>query len=379
MLSDGSLIVTDRASAELLAGRPILIKGDHGRAVYVPAEVVGDDDLRWLRRMCGGRLHLVITPQRAAAIGTRPVAPEDAAVAIPIPAGASASAVRAMAAADYPTSLIDGGATEWKPQEGDDSGDPAVVRLLKVARMLPAAVKAPLSVNHDEHDAAAAIPPTMFACRTSELLAAGAHMAASVRRVAEATIPLFHTDDTRFVSYRSLIGNREHVAILIDRPDLTQPVPVRMHSACLTGDLFASLRCDCGDQLRGAAETLMALGGGVLLYLAEEGRGIGLSNKLRAYQLQDGGHDTIDADALLGFAADERDFEVAAKILKDLGIRALRLLTNNPDKISALEANGVRVVDRIPLTGRTTRHNHRYLRAKQVRASHLLDVDELMP
>jgi GTP cyclohydrolase II len=163
----------------------------------------------------------------------------------------------------------------------------------------------------------------------------------------------------------------EHVAVVIGKPDPASAVPVRLHSACLTGDLLGSLRCDCGEQLRTAVARIGALGGGVLLYLDQEGRGIGLPNKLRAYVLQDGGLDTVDADRHLGFLADERSYDVAAALLTELGIKRIRLLTNNPQKINALRDHGLEVVGRLPLVTTSNTHNERYLRAKHERAGHL--------
>ena len=161
------------------------------------------------------------------------------------------------------------------------------------------------------------------------------------------------------------------VAVVIGKPDARNAVPVRMHSACLTGDLLGSLRCDCGEQLRTAVARIGALGGGVLLYLDQEGRGIGLPNKMRAYVLQDGGLDTVDADEHLGFRSDERTYDVAAALLNELGFKRIRLLTNNPQKISALRDHGIDVVGRLPLVTTSNTHNERYLRAKHERAGHL--------
>ena len=161
--------------------------------------------------------------------------------------------------------------------------------------------------------------------------------------------------------------------MLIGKPNPAEVVPVRLHSACLTGDLLGSLRCDCGEQLRTAVARIGALGGGVLLYLDQEGRGIGLPNKLRAYQLQDAGLDTVDADQHLGFLADERSYDVAAALLHELGIARIRLLTNNPQKISALRDHGIEVVGRVSLVATTNTHNERYLRAKLERAGHLAE------
>ena len=158
-------------------------------------------------------------------------------------------------------------------------------------------------------------------------------------------------------------------------------VSVRLHSACLTGDLLGSLRCDCGEQLRNAVDQLATVGGGVLLYLAQEGRGIGLANKLRAYELQDAGLDTIEADRHLGFSADERSYAAAASMLRHLGMTRIQLLTNNLEKIEALEAEGIEVVAGHRLLGTVNRHNARYVHAKRERAGHLMpevNMDEIL-
>jgi GTP cyclohydrolase II len=172
--------------------------------------------------------------------------------------------------------------------------------------------------------------------------------------------------------FRGGPAGRDQVAVVIGHPDPSQPVLVRAHSACLTGDLFGSLRCDCGDQLQNALDRLAQAGGGVLLYLDQEGRGIGIGNKMRAYALQDDGFDTIDADAVLGFSPDERRYDYAASILHKLGYRKIVLLTNNPEKIGALTRAGIEVVDRQPLYGAVTPQNDAYLNTKHRRARHLL-------
>ncbi len=189
----------------------------------------------------------------------------------------------------------------------------------------------------------------------------------------EARVPLAEDVESRFVLFRELDGLTEHVAIVVARPPPEAPVLVRVHSACFTGDLFASLRCDCGEQLRGTVRTMAHAGGGVLLYLAQEGRGIGLSNKLRAYGLQDTGLDTLDADAHLGFRHDERRYEVAVAMLRQLGVSRVRLMTNNPAKLRALERAGIEIVARIPIIAPVNPHNLNYLRVKADRAGHMLD------
>lgn len=194
-----------------------------------------------------------------------------------------------------------------------------------------------------------------------------------ITSVTEAAVPLAGAEHARFVFFREGGGFLEHVAVLIDpRESWPDPVPVRLHSACLTGDLFGSLRCDCGEQLRGSLEYFKKVGGGVLVYLAQEGRGIGLGNKMRAYRLQEAGLDTVDADGVLGFGADERSYDTAVEILRHLGIARVELLTNNPQKVAAVEAGGIEVVERMPIYGGVNRHNIRYVQAKADRSGHWL-------
>ena len=170
---------------------------------------------------------------------------------------------------------------------------------------------------------------------------------------------------------------KEHLALVMGDVYDQQDVLVRAHSECFTGDVLGSLRCDCGEQLRRALNMIGASGRGVLLYLRQEGRGIGLAHKLQAYNLQDQGYDTVDANVLLGHRPDERDYTIAAAILADLGIRSVRLLTNNPDKIEQLQAAGVAVSERVPILASVTLENAAYLSTKAARMRHLLHIDAL--
>jgi len=257
-----------------------------------------------------------------------------------------------------------------------DPCDRAVIDLLRAAWLLPAALRAstsPVSVAFVRHQVERGILHQVSEAALALLLAG---MEAQVKRVSDAHIPLADAPDARFICFRSALGSREHLAIVVGDPEPECGVPVRLHSACLTGDVFGSLRCDCGDQLRQSLGCLRRMGGGVLLYLAQEGRGIGLANKLRAYALQDGGRDTIDADQQLGFGPDERTFGVAAAMLREVGYARIRLLTNNPEKIEALAAAGIEIVGRLPLVACITPQNRRYMDAKRIRARHLLDTDD---
>ena len=245
--------------------------------------------------------------------------------------------------------------------------------LARLGRLLPAVVSAPSDpeaspVLRDAIASGAALSVTR-----EQIDAMARDIDVRVTRVSEGPVPLAAAENARFVFFREANGLLEHVAIVIggesERPD---PVPVRIHSACLTGDLFGSLRCDCGEQLRGSLREFAARGGGVLLYLTQEGRDIGLANKLRAYTLQEHGLDTVDADGMLGFGADEREYAAAVQMLGALGVKRVQLLTNNPAKVRALREAGIDVIERRPLYGTLNRYNLPYVKAKMQRAGHWL-------
>jgi GTP cyclohydrolase II len=254
----------------------------------------------------------------------------------------------------------------------------AALELTRLARLVPAIVTLDLAsvrLQSAERDSEHG-DPEYLQVSAADVQAYPQDRASSLLRVSEAPVPLAGHENSHFVLFREAVADLEHVAIIIGSPDPAKPVLVRLHSSCLTGDLFASLRCDCGDQLRGGIDRL-GEEGGILLYLAQEGRGIGLANKLRAYARQDAGLDTIDADRYLGFRGDERNFAVAAQMLQSLRITQIRLLTNNPYKIAALRQAGLDVVERQPIGGRLNRHNERYIATKRDRAGHLIDVSTL--
>jgi 3,4-dihydroxy 2-butanone 4-phosphate synthase/GTP cyclohydrolase II len=191
-----------------------------------------------------------------------------------------------------------------------------------------------------------------------------------VHRVAEARMPT-EGGEWRIVGYRNDVDDREHVALVMGDVEGQRDVLVRMHSKCLTGDVFHSMRCDCGIQLHRAMERVASEGRGVIVYLDQEGRGIGLLNKLRAYALQDAGDDTVEANERLGFKADLRDFGIGAQILRDLGLSTLRVMTNNPRKLVGLEGYGLEIVERVPLVADQTPENQAYLAAKRDKMGHL--------
>jgi len=194
-----------------------------------------------------------------------------------------------------------------------------------------------------------------------------------VQQMACARIPTAEAD-FRLYLYHNNQDDKEHLALVMGEVAGQDEILVRVHSECFTGDVLGSLRCDCGDQFHRALEMITAAGRGVLVYLRQEGRGIGLLDKLRSYNLQDAGFDTVDANLLLGHQADERDYSIAASILTDLGVNSIRLLTNNPEKLKDLKGRGVDVADRIPLQTPVTPENVGYLRTKIVRMHHMLNL-----
>jgi GTP cyclohydrolase II len=243
----------------------------------------------------------------------------------------------------------------------------AAIELVKLAQMLPAVL-----VVDAEPARATEFAPAMVIVEAETVAQFREHVVRSVQISGEAQISLGFGVRTRFVVFRDMMGDSP-IAIFIGTPDLSRPVPVRLHSACLTGDVFGSRRCDCGDQLKLAITRLEAEGGGIILYLAQEGRGVGLANKMRTYQLQDLGLDTIDANTTLGFDDDERRYDIAARMLQMLGCTRVVLLTNNPAKLDGLTKGGIEVTGRIPIETPINADNRRYLTAKVLRAGHRLD------
>ncbi|NBX02968.1 MAG: GTP cyclohydrolase II [Alphaproteobacteria bacterium] len=245
-----------------------------------------------------------------------------------------------------------------------DEADIFVLLLTKQAALLPAL----LVEACDE-------TPKIFAhfpnLSLSDLKLALRRPLVEVLPITGANLPIEGAEGAELKSFRTRFGTSVHLALVVGEPSSKTAPLVRVHSSCVTGDILGSLRCDCGDQLRLALEAIRADGNGVLIYLHQEGRGIGIGNKLRAYRLQECGMDTYDANLALGFEEDERDFSLAAAILKQLGIGKIRLLTNNPDKITALKASGIVVEERAPLAAPAGKHNHDYLRAKANKSGHL--------
>jgi GTP cyclohydrolase II len=238
--------------------------------------------------------------------------------------------------------------------------------LVKSARLLPAAVLLDLP---DGAGFAARHGLTML---DAEAAAPRLVETSPMHPLVSARLPLSVSEAGRLHIFRPEDGGEEHYAVEIGQPRRDMPVLARLHSACFTGDLLGSLKCDCGPQLRGALAQMGAEGAGVLLYLNQEGRGIGLANKMRAYSLQDQGFDTVEANHRLGFEDDERDFRIGADLLRRMGFSAVRLMTNNPAKLAMMAQNGIAVAERVPLKLGETDHNRAYLATKAAKSGHLL-------
>jgi len=195
-----------------------------------------------------------------------------------------------------------------------------------------------------------------------------------VKRAAETIIPTKVGGEFKIIAYENDMDNLTHIALIKGEVDPEQEILVRVHSECMTGDIFSSLRCDCQDQLHKAMAMMEEEGNGVILYLRQEGRGIGLVNKLKAYEYQRQGLDTVEANAKLGFKADLRDYGVGAQMLVDLGVKKMKLLTNNPKKMIGLEGYGLSVVEQVPIKVEVNSHNQGYLKCKQAKMGHLLQM-----
>jgi GTP cyclohydrolase II len=366
----------ERALFELRQGRPILVDGSEdadstSRAVLVGSvEGLDDGRLAELLQLAGGPARLVLTAHRLSAMGlTNGAVPRSGGAYSLTPLdGMDVESVVHLAAGVRPGFIESGGAFE--PAAASEA---AALELARLGRLLPAVVAVEVSARDRGALNRAVAERAILTVSAEEALAYVSRAGREVVQLGEAPVPLAEAEDSTFILFEEASGLQQHVAILVGaREDWPDPVPVRLHSACLTGDLFGSLRCDCGDQLRGSMSYFAARGGGILLYLAQEGRGIGLRNKFRAYTLQETGLDTIDADGTLGFGADERRYDVAVRILEQIGVRRIELLTNNPEKMQAMEDAGIRVELRQPLHGTLTRHNLPYVRAKVQRAGHWL-------
>jgi GTP cyclohydrolase II len=351
-----------RARADLRMGVAVALVGEEAGALVAAAEVATADRLDDLRRL--GAVDLALTARRAGTLKARAYDGDLARIILPDDSDLAWVRATSDPSADLAFPMKGPFATR---RGGDAALHRAAIALAKQAHLLPAA----LVVATGRERALA------LAAKNGLLAIEAASVPAGLvpRRLAEAAaarVPLAISEAGRVRVFRDLDGSEEHYAVEVGAPDRAAPVLCRLHSACFTGDLIGSQKCDCGPQLRAALAQIGAAGSGVLLYLNQEGRGIGLANKMRAYSLQDQGFDTVEANHRLGFEDDERDFRLGADILSAMGFRAVRLMTNNPAKVAMMETCGLTVTERVPLKVGATAHNIGYLRTKAAKSGHLL-------
>ena len=344
-----------RGVGEFHARRPVLFNATGEAVLALPVDGLDRERLAEFMALCGPVVpQLIVTERRALALGLDASTP----MALTLSAGDNANTILALV-----TDATNDRLPAAKPA---GSAAAAAIQLVKLSQSLPAVLAANV-VTHT-----VACEESIVRVEADSVTRFADDAIRSLIIASEASVPLNSGPPTRFVVFRDAIGGSQ-VAIIVGKPDFNKAVPVRLHSACLTGDAFGSRRCDCGDQLRLALALLEDLGGGVILYLAQEGRGLGLANKMRTYQLQDDGLDTFDANATLGFDDDERDYGIAARMLRMLNCTRIVLLTNNPTKLDGLTKAGIEIASRMPLDAPVNADNRRYMTAKAARAGHQFD------
>jgi len=351
-----------RARGDLRLGLPVVLSKGRNGLIFVAAETLTSERLSSLRA-AWDNVTVALTAWRAETLKAR-VYDGDLA-RLKLPADVGIAWIRALADPAHDLRHpMKGPLTGLR--EGDAACHRTALKLVKSAELLPAAVCAELD------------DPTAIAARHNltciDLDVAEADLASFHRLspVSAARLPMAASQAGRLRVFRPENGGIEHYAVEIGRFDPEQPVLTRLHSACFTGDVLGSLKCDCGPQLRGAMAAMAEAESGVLLYLNQEGRGIGLANKMRAYALQDQGFDTVEANHRLGFEDDERDFRIGAGLLRQIGISRIKLMTNNPAKVDMMRKCEIEVTERVPLITGQTQENTDYLATKRAKSGHLL-------
>tara|TARA_B100001027_G_scaffold210938_1_gene178612 strand:- start:138 stop:1268 length:1131 start_codon:yes stop_codon:yes gene_type:complete len=367
----------ERAISDLRRGALVMLFDPLRRtaAIIQAAELSTTEGLDLILKLAGSEPSVVITNRRSKAIRINAKTKEVISVSIPPQGGIEL--VHRLANPIFENEdgfgSIDQEELDNLPvvPEASEGLAPKAIQLVKFARLLPSVVLSRIPYAEMNRLSGWNKSDSLLAVDARLIDSLPEMRAQRLIKAVSAQVPLIDSEKTSLIAFRPVDGGEEHVAIVIGDLDTDQAVLVRLHSQCLTGDLLGSLRCDCGDQLRGAIKAISKYGGGVLIYLAQEGRDIGLVNKLRAYSLQDLGFDTVEANHQIGFEVDERIYAPAAEILKQLGIKKVKLLTNNPNKIDQLAATGIDVVERVKHAFPPNPHNVEYLKTKAAKTGHL--------
>src|ERR1700690_3364867 len=349
-------IGVSRGVAEFHARRPVLITGDGETLLALPVEGLDAQRLAEFTTLCAPVVpRLVITARRALALGFDTMTP----VVLQFGAELDVDMIHALVADVKIDCSVDVKA----------AGPAAMtaIQLVKLSQGLPAVLVADVAAR-----GALVSERDIITVESKAVVNFSDEIIQSLAIASKASVPLNSGSRADFVVFRDAMGGSP-VAIIVGKPDFSEPVLVRLHSACLTGDVFGARRCDCGDQLNLALKRLEEIGGGVVLYLPQEGRGLGLANKMRTYQMQDDGLDPVDANTTLGFDDDERDYGIAARMLQMLNCNRVVLLTNNPAKLDGLAKSGIEITGRMALEAPINADNRRYLTAKAARAGHRLN------
>ncbi|WP_456455803.1 bifunctional 3,4-dihydroxy-2-butanone-4-phosphate synthase/GTP cyclohydrolase II [Thermovibrio sp.] len=397
----------EEAIEEIKKGRMVIVVDDPNREnegdLVLAAEKVSPEAINFMAKFGRGLICLALTEERCQELGFEPMTPnpsdpKETAFCVSVDAHPKFGTTTGISAYDRAITIKRAVSKEAKPEDFVKPGHvfplrarkggvlkrsghtEAAVDLARLAGLYPAGVICEIM---DEDGKMMRLPKLIEYARKhnlkiisiADLIEYRMKSESLIKREAVANLPTVY-GNWKIYAYTSLVDNKEHVALVMGEIEGKEPILVRVHSECLTGDVFGSLKCDCQSQLHKAMEMIAREGKGVIVYLRQEGRGIGLVNKIKAYHLQDHGFDTVEANRKLGFPPDMRDFGIGAQILRDLGVKKMRLMTNNPKKLIGLEGYGLEVVERVPLITGVCEYNINYLKTKKEKLGHLLNLEE---